>query len=87
MAKEVILRHDGDRNPKLMLTGVGLAVLGLLLAGASTELGMILVLCGVGALVVGARKRTKPCPSCRTKISPRAATCPQCHSATAWAAA
>lgn len=87
MAKEVILRHDGDRNPKLMLIGAGIALVGLFFAGASAELGSILLIAGIGTLAAGVQKRTKPCPSCRTKISPRATTCPQSHAATAWVAA
>lgn len=84
--KEVILRHEGERNPKVMLIGAGLAVLGLIVAAASSEFGAVLFIVGLGALFIGAQKRTRACPQCRTKISPRAMTCPQCHTTTNWVA-
>ncbi|MGQ0536946.1 MAG: hypothetical protein ACT4PT_12850 [Methanobacteriota archaeon] len=49
--------------------------------------GFVFLLAGAIAIGYGMRRHKKSCPNCRTHISPRAATCPQCHAMTGWAPA
>lgn len=74
--------YPGETNPKLMGIG-GLTILASFLffamGDAMLGFGALVLLAGVVILAVGAQKRTRPCPNCRTRISPRAQVCPQCQ--------
>lgn len=75
----VLVTHEGETNLKVAGIGALLLLLGIATVQASSTLGALLALAGIGGIVYGLKKRTVACPHCRTQISPRAAVCPQCH--------
>lgn len=85
--QQMIHVYEGERNVAAMAVGGILIVVGVLMvfggfaAGSAGTggFGLLVLVAGFVVYAVGKQRRTRPCPRCRTRISPKAEVCPQCQ--------